>query len=141
MAKGRKWNKDDLNNAVKNSYSIREVIIELGLVPAGGNYEQIKKAISSEGLSTKHFTGQGWRRNKTFDYNLHFHFGIKNQTNAKINIKIFIKCKSEEELRDNLTRIWISDSIEDEYKIENNIIGKTNFHGKYFFILSLNPYQ
>ena len=46
-------------------------------------------------------------RNKNFDYNLHFHFGIKNQISKKINIKFFIQCKSEEELNNNLPRIWI----------------------------------
>ena len=37
-------------------------------------------------------------RNRKFDYNLHFHFGLENQTNKKKNINFFIECKREEEL-------------------------------------------
>lgn len=47
--------------AVKMSSSVREVIFRLGLVPAGGNYEQIKKHIQKIGLDISHFTGKGWR--------------------------------------------------------------------------------
>ncbi len=68
MAKPRKWKAEDLNKVVKNSYSLREVIVKLGLVPAGGNYQQVKRVIEEQGLSTKHFTGQGWRKNRTFSF-------------------------------------------------------------------------
>ncbi|QQS22102.1 hypothetical protein IPM09_00955 [Candidatus Saccharibacteria bacterium] len=40
--------------------SIRGVLIDLSLVPADGNYAQVNKRISELGLSTSHFTGQGW---------------------------------------------------------------------------------
>src|SRR5262249_22609440 len=41
---------------------------ELGLVPAGGNYECVKKRIRALSLDTSHFTGQGHLRNKTHSY-------------------------------------------------------------------------
>lgn len=66
MAKGRKWDNEDLRLSVEQSFSMREVIIKLGLIPAGGNYEQVKRAIVAEKLSIKHFTGQAWRKNRTF---------------------------------------------------------------------------
>lgn len=58
----RKWTDNDLRNAVKNSFSIRQTLQKLSLVPAGGNYQQVKDSISRLKLSTKHFKGQGWSR-------------------------------------------------------------------------------
>ncbi|HRY62876.1 MAG TPA: HNH endonuclease signature motif containing protein [Candidatus Paceibacterota bacterium] len=58
----RKWSLGQLSDAVKNSKSIRQVIDKLGLVPAGGNYEQLKKYIKQEGLNTGHFTGKVWNK-------------------------------------------------------------------------------
>lgn len=46
--------------AVDNSSSVRAVIKKLGLVPAGGNYVQVQRAIKELNLDTTHFTGQGW---------------------------------------------------------------------------------
>lgn len=57
----KKWNEEHLTVAVKKSTSLREVIFRLGLVPAGGNYEQVKKYIRERSLDTSHFTGKGWR--------------------------------------------------------------------------------
>lgn len=56
----RSWSDEDLIVAVKASRSIRQVIMKLGLIPAGGNYVQVKQAIKKLGLDTDHFTGQGW---------------------------------------------------------------------------------
>lgn len=60
--RSKKWDNDLLLNAIENSYSLRQVIIKLGLVPAGGNYEQIKKFIKLLKLNTSHFKGQGWNK-------------------------------------------------------------------------------
>ena len=46
--------------AVKSSNSYRSVLLKLKLVPAGGNYVQIKKTIIKLKISTAHFTGKGW---------------------------------------------------------------------------------
>ncbi len=61
----RGWTIKELNIAVGKSKSIRQVISKLGLVEAGGNYEQIKREIKSNNISTKHFTGKGWRKGLT----------------------------------------------------------------------------
>jgi hypothetical protein len=76
-------------------------------------------------------------RNKKFNYNLHFHFGIKNKINKKININIFIECKNEDELQQSLPWLWVSHNINHNYNLDREIIGKTDFHGKYYFKLSL----
>lgn len=58
----KKWTEKDLRIAVKESKSYREVIKRLNLVPAGGNYEQIKEHIRKYTISTSHFTFMGWRK-------------------------------------------------------------------------------
>ena len=60
MPKMRTWTDDELVLAVADSRSYRMVLIKLQLVPAGGNYAQVKRRVSEMGLSTEHFTGMGW---------------------------------------------------------------------------------
>lgn len=62
MPKNRSWTDEQLTMAVAKSYSIRNVIILLGLVPAGGNYHQIREAITRLGIDKSHFTGMGWNK-------------------------------------------------------------------------------
>ena len=62
----RKYTVDQLMEAVKESTSYAQVLSKVGLVPAGGNYETIKKAITFYDLDSSHFTGQGWNKGKTF---------------------------------------------------------------------------
>ena len=57
----KKWTAEQLIEAVERSTSIREVIFALDLIPAGGNYEQVKKYIREAKLDISHFTGRGWR--------------------------------------------------------------------------------
>jgi hypothetical protein len=67
MPRKRSWTNDELMLAVKNSKSVRSVIKKIGLVPAGGNYDQINDTIKSLGLDTSHFTGKGWNVGLAFD--------------------------------------------------------------------------
>lgn len=64
----RRWTNDELKIAVQTSASIRAVLIKIGLVPAGGNYRQVSESIKELALDTSHFTGMGWRKNRTFDF-------------------------------------------------------------------------
>ena len=66
MVKKRSWSGDDLKNAVAESYSIRSVLIKIGLVPAGGNYEQVKFEIKKLKLDASHFTGSRWNVGQTY---------------------------------------------------------------------------
>ncbi len=59
MTRIRKWNVEELRVAVKTSISRRQVLQKLGLVEAGGNYEQIKRYIENYHLDTAHFLGKG----------------------------------------------------------------------------------
>jgi hypothetical protein len=58
----RKWNDEQLIEAVTTSVSFREVIEKLGLIPAGGNYLQVQQKIKLLGCNTKHFTGYHWNK-------------------------------------------------------------------------------
>jgi hypothetical protein len=64
----RTHDKERLARAVAESYSIRETLRKLGLIPAGGNYETIKRALARFGIDTAHFTGQGHLKGKTHRY-------------------------------------------------------------------------
>ncbi len=68
MPRKRKWTIDELHSAVKGSKSIRQIISKLGLIPAGGNYEQIKATIKEYKIDTSHLTGRGWNRNMRFPF-------------------------------------------------------------------------
>jgi Zn finger protein HypA/HybF involved in hydrogenase expression len=54
----------DIINAVKTSSSIRQVILKLNLIPAGGNYSTLHNKIKKLNLDTSHFTGQLWSKGK-----------------------------------------------------------------------------
>ncbi len=65
MAKKRSWTIEQLDKAVQESFSYRQVIKKLGLVPAGGNYAQLQKYIKENGFDTAHFKGRGWNAGLT----------------------------------------------------------------------------
>jgi hypothetical protein len=60
-----RWTDADLRRAVMGARSVAAVLRELGLVPAGGNYDQINRRIRELGLDTSHFTGCGWLKGQS----------------------------------------------------------------------------
>ena len=58
----RRWTLEQLKGAVESSRSMGQVISKLGLIPAGGNYDQLRKYIQENSFDTSHFTGRGWSR-------------------------------------------------------------------------------
>lgn len=62
----RSWTDEQLVEAVKKSFSVRAVIKELGLIPAGGNYAQVQQRMYVLKLDTAHFTGMRWNKGKTY---------------------------------------------------------------------------
>ena len=64
----RRYTDQKLRHAVESCSSIRAVIQAIGLIPAGGNYEVVKKRIRELNLDTAHFTGQGYLRGGTHVY-------------------------------------------------------------------------
>ena len=63
----RCWTDNDLREAVYKSRSIRQVILHLGLIPAGGNYQQVSERIKALAIDHQHFLGKGWNRAWLFD--------------------------------------------------------------------------
>lgn len=61
-SRSKKWTAKQLQEAVKNSTSIRQIIKSLGLIPAGGNYVQVQKYITFYKLDTRHFKGMAWNK-------------------------------------------------------------------------------
>ena len=61
----RKYSESQLQDAVENSVSMRQVLKKLQVAPYGGNYEVLKRAINHLGLDCSHFRGQGWSRGKS----------------------------------------------------------------------------
>jgi len=58
----RRWSEAQLIGAVKNSTSFRQVLSKVGLIQAGGNYDQIKKYVKELSLNTSHFKGKAWNK-------------------------------------------------------------------------------
>ncbi|MCR4322877.1 MAG: HNH endonuclease [Candidatus Azambacteria bacterium] len=58
--KKRSWTVEQLKNAARTSFSLRQLLKQLGLRAAGGNYTQIKKYIKEYQVNIKHFKGRGW---------------------------------------------------------------------------------
>ena len=55
-----KYTKELLEDIIKRSFSIRQVLIELNLSPKGGSYKTIKNKIKLWSIDVSHFTGSGW---------------------------------------------------------------------------------
>ena len=51
---------EEFRLAVAESLSVRQVLVRIGLVPAGGNYKTGHARIAKLKLDTSHFTGAGW---------------------------------------------------------------------------------
>lgn len=79
MPKKRSWTDEALVEAVASMRSYRSVLIKLGLIPAGGNYDQVKKRIAILNLNTSHFTGKVWNK------------GTKYTLNSTINVEELLK--------------------------------------------------
>lgn len=61
-----KYTEQDVINNIKNADSYRSLLNLLGVKAKGDNYNRLKIIISKLNLDCTHFTGQGWRKNKTF---------------------------------------------------------------------------
>ena len=54
-----------MREAVKQSKSMRQVLLKLNVSPYGGNYDVLKKAVKYFKIDTSHFLGQGWNKGNT----------------------------------------------------------------------------
>lgn len=58
----RKWTDEDFVVAVRDSLSYAQVLVKLGLKPAGSNYEMVKRKVKELNVSTSHMTGKAWNK-------------------------------------------------------------------------------
>jgi hypothetical protein len=63
-ARERRYNDEDLKEAIATSFSLAEVLRKLKVRDAGGNYASIKRRIEELNLDTSHFTGSAWLRGR-----------------------------------------------------------------------------
>lgn len=61
----RTWTLDQLQIAVKQARSVRQILSILGLKEAGGNYAQIKLYLQEYKLDVSHLKGKGWNKGLT----------------------------------------------------------------------------
>lgn len=66
MPKKRSWSDEQLISAVRDSRSYRSVLLTIGLIPAGGNYDQVRRRVKLLNISTEHFTGMLWNKGKRY---------------------------------------------------------------------------
>ena len=62
MPRKRKYTDKQFVDAVRSSTSYRQILSQLGLKEAGGNYAALKRRIVELGLDTSHLTGQPWNK-------------------------------------------------------------------------------
>ena len=64
LMKLRKYTETDLRSAVENSFSFAQTLKNLNIVPCGGNYRVLKRAIAHFNVDISHFTFQLWNKGK-----------------------------------------------------------------------------
>ena len=62
MPRKRKYTDGQFIDAVRASTSYRQILSQLGLKAAGGNYAALKHRINELGLDTSHLSGQPWNK-------------------------------------------------------------------------------
>ena len=60
----RKYTEKELARAISVSTSLRQTLLNLNVVPYGGNYDVLRKAIEHFELDTSRFTGQAWNKGR-----------------------------------------------------------------------------
>jgi 5-methylcytosine-specific restriction endonuclease McrA len=65
MSTKNHYTKEVLYQICAESYSYRQCLFKMNLVPAGGNYACLKKHIELYNIDISHFTSQGWNKGKT----------------------------------------------------------------------------
>ncbi|MDB5265772.1 MAG: hypothetical protein JWM39_485 [Parcubacteria group bacterium] len=58
--KSIRWSRNVLRDAVFSSICISQVLVKLGLKPAGNNYQQFHYYVKEYEIDTSHFKGQAW---------------------------------------------------------------------------------
>lgn len=60
--KPRRWSYADLRRAARHARSYRDLLLRLGLKPAGGNYVHIRRIVRERRIKLPRYQGTGWSR-------------------------------------------------------------------------------
>lgn len=66
MSLPKNISQQQLEEAVKNSLSVRQCLILLGVIPAGGNYATFQAKIKKYQIDTTHFLGKASNKGRKF---------------------------------------------------------------------------
>lgn len=109
----RKWTDNDLIEAVKNAFSIKDVLDSLSLKVCGSNYATIKTHIRRLSLDTSHFLGQGWKKRKE-----HPSCSVSNAALAKANTiplsQILVRDSTYQSTHNLKNRLWRNQILRQE---------------------------
>jgi len=89
-SKNRRWyfEKEYFTNIIKNSHSLKEVLLKINLRAAGGNYKTIHKYIHELKLNTSHFTTkEEYGRNISNKKPIGFYLIKNNKTSSGTHLK------------------------------------------------------
>lgn len=120
---------EEFIDAVKNSFSIAQVLNKLNKIPSGGNYKIVKFKIKQLNLDISHFTGKGHLKGKKHNWaskledNLVFvKDGKHNLSTARIKQRLLESGKLEKKCYNCENTTWLSKEIplELEHKNGNN---------------------
>lgn len=60
--KPRRWTYPQLRRAAQHARSYRDLLLRVGLKPAGGNYSHIQRIIREQNIKLPKYQGTGWSR-------------------------------------------------------------------------------
>ncbi len=119
-----KYTKEFLTPFVKESNSMRELILKLKLQYTGGNITHIKRCIQRENIDFSHFQGQSWRKGKTFPkkYKIEDYLSNKRIINSNaLKQRLFDENIFEKECQGCFLTKWMDNPIGLElHHIDNN---------------------
>ena len=59
-----KYTRQQITDAVRVAFSMRQVLSRLNVAPYGGNYDTLRRSLKRYEIDTSHFVGRAWSRNR-----------------------------------------------------------------------------
>ena len=114
MGKYKNYIDVDIIKAVKSSTSKRQCIVKLGLVPAGGNYATLNRAIERLNLNIEHFKGKGWNKGIRTGYKKELKVYLNNEyriNSHRLKLRLFKEGIKEQMCENCERKEWIGKQI------------------------------
>ena len=109
----KKYTYEQLVHAIQTSISYREVLIALNVIPAGGNYKTLKKAIDYFSLDISHFKHKGHFKGKSLgSRDIQDYFSNKQTiTSHKLRLKLLSEGIFKHQCSNCSLSIWLGQPI------------------------------